>query len=399
MAPVKLDLLFVSGGLPHDGATLKNQSLGGSETACLHLSRELAKRGHHVTVASPTRGGVWDDVTFMPLESAPGYASVMPIDVCILSRNIEWCRWLVTAKLRVLWCHDLALKRSRPMLAGTLWNIDTMYVLSEFHKKQYIEVHGEHIAPLLWQTRNGIDLPSFAGLSNTARDRNLLVYGSRPERGWGAALAIMELLARKGSDLRLEIAGYENSVPQLQPMIDHYKAVAQRLPNVKFIGALRQDEWHRKIASSLALMYPGCDGDFSEISCLVAAEAQACGTPIVSLDKGALSETIGDAGILLKTDSVGNPQYLERFADTLIGLHKDIGETQRLAQNGLRHAQQLGWAGVAEAWEQDWLRRLEAPADSWRLARHFRRMGDHEAAEEMRQSGDGYFVLDANEAA
>ena len=37
-------------GLPFNGNTIKEQSLGGSESACYYVARELATRGHRVSV-------------------------------------------------------------------------------------------------------------------------------------------------------------------------------------------------------------------------------------------------------------------------------------------------------------------------------------------------------------
>ncbi len=55
-----LDVCILSPGLPHDGSTLTKQSLGGSETAAICVSKSLAKLGHHVTVFSPCDGGMFD---------------------------------------------------------------------------------------------------------------------------------------------------------------------------------------------------------------------------------------------------------------------------------------------------------------------------------------------------
>ena len=44
-------------------------------------------------------------------------------------------------------------------------------------------------------------------------------------------------------------------------------------------------------------------------------------------------------------------------------------------------ASTLDWSDVAEQWEADWTRRLEErAADPYRLARHFARIGEKDAA-------------------
>src|SRR5262245_22232873 len=117
----RLDILLVSIGIPHDGLTLREQSLGGSETAAIRVARALANRGHYVTVCSPlperrqpdgtvTRGGVMDGVLWAPIEEFPQRA-LIPHDVTVVSRDLNLIRCRSHSGVKVLWCHDLALKR------------------------------------------------------------------------------------------------------------------------------------------------------------------------------------------------------------------------------------------------------------------------------------------------
>ena len=383
--PDTFDVVILSPGMHHHGGTLKERSLGGSEASAIHIARALARRHHTVTVLSPGhQGGSWDGVTYVPIEQAPAFFAATPHDVTIVSRQFDAFGMTMQTRLSVLWCHDLAMKRSRAMLGGVAWSIDRIYVLSEFQHRQYREVHGPLLGDDIYHvTHNGIDLEAFAGLSRVPKHRDKLVYGSRPERGLENALNIMDRLAQLGSDLVLHFCCYDNVVPEMRPLYEHLWQRAAGMRNVKNLGFLKQADWHREIASSLACIYPGAAGDFREISCLVSLEAQTCGVPVVAINQGALPESIGDAGILLG-DEATNPStedYQEQFARTLMELQANVSESVRLSKRGVQRARDMDWSDVARDWELDWERQFSAQRNSdVRLLTHCRRTGDFELA-------------------
>jgi glycosyltransferase involved in cell wall biosynthesis len=276
----------------------------------------------------------------------------------------------------------LALKKNRGNLGGTLWNLNAIYVLSKFMRKQYIEVHGGVCEQACFVTRNGIHLPDFAELQPVPRDLKKLVYASRPERGLENCLAIMQILERRGSNLRLEVSGYDNTPPQMEAFYQMLWGQAQQMPNIKLIGAQKQTDWYGQLASAQALIYPAVENEFREISCLLAMEAQACGTPIVSCKRGALPETINRKAAVFLGDeetNVHSEEYREKFADAIESVTRDEVAWRRMSKAGRRHAQSLGWDGVAQQWEEHWIKLItEQNSDRYRSLRHMVRMGDWE---------------------
>jgi hypothetical protein len=62
-------------GLTYDGSTLDKRGLGGSESAVIRVSQELAKLGFEVTVfndctSDDSRPGLYDGVWYEPLNQA-----------------------------------------------------------------------------------------------------------------------------------------------------------------------------------------------------------------------------------------------------------------------------------------------------------------------------------------
>lgn len=390
--PPRLSLAIVSPGLPHGPGTLSTGSIGGSETAALLVARALARRGHHVTLLCPCGTPSVDDVgvQYLPIETAPQFLPASTLDAVIVSRTLDALSIPTHAHtaVKVLWCHDLSLKRQRAQLAGALWNVQAIYAPSKFHCDQIRQVHPMLATwPGVVQTRNGLDLAAFAGLERVARDPWKLVYGSRPERGLAQALDVMDRLRRRGLPWVLHVSSYDNTPPQLAGMYEALWARARAMPNVVLRGALTQAQWRESLASARALLYPHTPGDgFREIYALVVAEAQACGTPVVAAAKGAIPETLHpDAGILLGDDTtdVATDAYLDQFTDTVAGLTDEAAWT-RMSAAGRAHGATLDWSGVAAQWDADIVARIAQRNDCVRRVRaHLRRVGEREAAEGM----------------
>lgn len=384
-----LDVVLCSIGLPHDGLTLGEKSLGGSETAAIHVARCLAQRGHRVSVFAPLppRPGplprVIEGVSWFPIEQFVPFASSTPHDVTVISRDVNQLRYQFTSSIRVLWCHDLALKRLRGAIGQSAWTTDYLYVLSAFQQAQYRDIYGFPDS-YVFVTRNGVDVARMP--RERVRDPLKLVYGSRPERGLETALDIMARLAARGSALRLEVSMYDHEglAPQVQGYYQQLWQRAQTMPNVVLRGALTQAQWHEQLATARALLYPGAVGQFAgfrEISCIVMAEAQACGTPVVAIAQGAIPETLHEAGILVgdETTNAGDTTYREAFTDAVVTLATDDLAWQRHHARARANAPALDWMGVATQWEAHWLATFDARnADPWRVQRANARAGERD---------------------
>lgn len=381
-----LDICLVSPGMAHDGSTLTQRSLGGSETAAICVARALAAQGHQVTVFSPGHtGGVWDGVTYRPLDVVAQYLTTTEHDLCIISRDLGLASMPTRGAVKFLWCHDLALKRFRAHFTSALWDLDAVLTLSGFQHAQYAAMH-DVAKPVLVQSRNGVDLTRFpmTPLPLTQRDQWRLVYGSRPERGLETMVAVMRLAAMRGRPWKLYVSSYDNPVEQMREYYEHVYAQCRAVGNIVLLGAKTQAEWTKNLSTARAMVYPGVSNDFREISFLCGLETQACGTPYVACAKGALPETLHPAaGMLLGDDDtdVTTPAYAEQFLAAIESL-TDATRWQDMGHAGHAHAQGLSWAGVAAQWVELARGVMAKRVDNaWRLERHFRRNGDVEAAE------------------
>ena len=123
-----------------------------------------------------------------------------------------------------------------------------------------------------------------------------LVFAGRLSAEKGAAVAI-EIAQLAGERIDLYGAAYDESYAS------HLRRRHEGDPGVTFHDPLPRAELWRKLASARAVL---CPSDWDEPFGLVAAEAQAGGTPVVAFARGGLTEIIDDAvtGFLVEPGNV-----------------------------------------------------------------------------------------------
>lgn len=372
------------GGMPFNGDTIKKESLGGSETAAYYIARELARRGHRVTMFTNTsEEGVFDGVKYIsagnPSQEAPlggrfhFYAMNTPHDVCMIQRAPGAFAFKWASKVNVAWLHDLALHRVKPQIAGAMWNIDGVFTVSEWHKQQVCDVYGFR-PELVMPVTNGVDLNLFAGsienklaeavgerkFATPFKDQIKLIYSSRPERGLEHHVrpgGIMERLWEIDKRFHLYVCAYDNKVPQMAPMYEYLYERIEQLPNCTNIGHLTKKELADTMRQCDALVYPT---EFEEVSCITAMEAMAAGLPFISSACAALPETCKDSGAILLPMKDGKADE-DAFVDAVRGLFPKIeleeeDEHQRLEIDRLYNLQReaalrYDWSEAAELFE------------------------------------------------
>jgi len=71
-------------------------------------------------------------------------------------------------------------------------------------------------------------------------------------------------------------------------------------------------------------------------------EAMACGTPVISSNRGSLPEVTGDAGILF------DPDDAESLAGSILRVLNERGLKEELVEKGLHHVKKYSWDKTAE---------------------------------------------------
>lgn len=374
-------ILMHCGGMPFNGDTIKTESLGGSETAAYYVARELVKRGHRVTLFTNKQDmvpgpngrfameGVFEGVKYIwagpqsnecPLgHHFHYYAMNTPTDVCIIQRAPGAFAYKWASKLNIAWVHDLAMHRNKPSVMPALWNIDAICPVSEWHKKQLLDVYGID-ASMIMPVTNGVDLKLFEGkIKNHLQSihpesvgKVKLLYSSRPERGLEHLVrkdGIMERLADLDPKFHLYVCSYDNRVPQMSEYYEQLYARIEELPNCTNLGSLTKQQLADVMRQCDAQVYPT---EFEEVSCITAMETMAAGLPFISSECAALPETCGtDPGCILiplKDGKADEDLFVDFITKDLMveSISKAFKEFQ------LEKAKQYTWARTAEQFEK-----------------------------------------------
>lgn len=308
-----MDVVIHSLGMPFNGETIEKRSLGGSESAAYYQARELARRGHRVTVfTTSVDEGHFEGVNYCwagePKESSPlgerfeYYARNTPHDVLIIQRHPHAFHQPFASKVNLWQLHDLALHRTAGMANHGMWQTDFVTCVSEWHKKQVCEVYGFD-PDFVRVVPNGVDETLYANTApvvpaSVPQGKFLLLYQSRPERG-------LEHLVRPGgimdrlrdTNAHLLVCAYDNTLPQMVHFYGLLHRWADALPNVTMLGALTKAQLAALQKSCDLLVYPS--NGFEEVSCITAMEAMHAGLPMLASDSGALAETCEGSGTVL----------------------------------------------------------------------------------------------------
>ena len=296
-------------GMPFDGESVKaGKSLGGSESSGYFVARELQRKGHNVSVfCNAEQASKTDGVTYIPIgalneqtplgENFEKYSQV-PHDVMIAQRVPGVFSRSFNSKLNYWWTHDLALKRSFKAITAMIWNIDRVLAVSDWHSKQVKDVY--QIDDNFVSTfRNGVDLSNYAKFKTDPIEKiksKTLLYTSRPERGLEQLVregGIMDQLLKVDPEIRLIVAGYDNTTPDAADLYNYLFHRCEVLPNVINYGHLSKEALAKLQCEAWLHVYPT---KFEETSCITAMEVQAAGTPIIHTDIGALCETLDGGG-------------------------------------------------------------------------------------------------------
>ncbi len=396
---MKFEIAMLVPGMPFSGDSMTKISIGGSETSGLAVARELANLGHTVRLFCNTdKPEIYDGVFYVPANNWATFVLSTPHDIAIVQRMPDQFMAKLNSKLNILWCHDMGQSRNSEVMKGILWNVDNIFVLSDYMKQQYLDVYNMD-EKVLYKTRNGIDLDLVPKFTNP-RNKKRLVYSARPERGLDTLLdRVFPKLLERDPEFELVFCGYDNKVEHMIPFYEEIGQKAQKFGNkVQFLGCLTKPELYKLYSESGIYVYPTPSPsmpEFREIFCISMLEAGACGLPIVASNLGALPETLPNgAGVLID----GDPQtdeYVDNFVDSVLGFTRNEAAYNQASEMGIEKTKNLGWDKVAEDWSEHFDELItNLNDDKCRLAYHFVRRSDIMMARELVEDAESGHELE-----
>lgn len=315
------------------------------EIVCLHASEgdggsDLYEDGPHVSVSSnPVRGALqlWshdiDVLHFTCISAREVYVYPLLLrteNVVTQYGDVHYANPAIAPQ------SPLVLRRKRwmqPILSRLFSHI---FVSSESAKRSFIK--GGVPEEKLNVVSPGID-SSFHRLSPdiTERDPFLLHVSSFQETRKNPRLLLQafEAVVENGCDVDLKIAGKDWS----RDVLTTYGIGNETAERVQILGKVDEDELKQLYQDCRIYLAPTRHEGFG----LTAAEAMACGAPVISHNLSAVPEVVGDAGVLVE-----DPDDVESFADAIMELLEDDSLRLSLAKKGLEQSSRFSWEKSAQ---------------------------------------------------
>ena len=171
------------------------------------------------------------------------------------------------------------------------------------------------------------------------------------EKGVQTVLHALERVTDRAGAVRFLIAGVGTYTDELRALVDRL-GLRHR---VRFTGFLDERALRLHYAAADVAVAPSLYEPFG----LVAAEAMACGTPVVASDTGGLREILaGGHGLTFA------PEDAEGLADRIVAVLTDEALAADLVERGLRHIRaRFDWDDVAARTAAVYARTVAARAD------------------------------------
>lgn len=371
------------------GDTADKKPLGGSESALLYLSRELARLGHKVVIYNNcgSSAGMYAGVDYRPfttLADLVKHSKEEPYDIFISFRDLPAFLFPIKAKKRIWWGHDdfsnvwnysdirKYLGAAFLKFAGMLINrfCDELFVVSKWLGDICVEKVGVN-RKKIYETKNGVYWPYFSplplGEGAGVRAPHRLVYTSVPARGLDILLEIFPEIKKRVPEATLHVyCGWD-----LGMLKDEDKKLAQDLydktnqPGVIREGTKKHSELAQELRRSSLMLYPSHPvpraGFFAETSCIAALEAQAAGCPVIAAKRGALPESIQDGitGVLVDGEPYSE-NFKSRFVEETVKLLKDperLAAMRPAAEKFIK--ENYTWDIIAKEWTDKFERMLK----------------------------------------
>lgn len=390
-------------GLKYNGDTLNKKGLGGSESAIIYLTQELAKLGHEVTAFIRLEGeeAYYNGVHYV--DNIRASNNVEKFDVLISSRScvpfipvqyrvavlketgydILQMQGLVTnSKFKVVWLHDCFLTGDN-WFEGLLVDglIDEVFTLSDWQTSYISNGHiwrgriYEVMKQKIFQTRNGAK-QHLSEIDITQKDRNSFVFNASISKGMRTLVEFCwPKIKEKLPDAKLTIiggyyfgAGF-NQTPDEQE-IAYFELVKKYgdMNGITFTGVIKQNEIAEILSKAYLTVYPAAH--HPETFSISVLESLLYNTPVVSTRFGAIEETaIEQASYIMnygidalskvKTDTNGkvieytyDENQINRFVNLVVNAYNDTYLWQQKAYACNELKEWVTWETVARQWEE-----------------------------------------------
>ena len=304
-------LIYVGYQAKHfNPSTLEDVGLGGTEIACIQLSKELKRYGHGVVVSGDVLPGIFDGIEWVSIETCHrehfDKFNVI-IAASYIHATLEFKNYL-RAKF-IFWAHNTdfhpwwrgeEIKEPVRLLNGE--HVDRVVCLTKWHKDQWHSTWGTKTKNIE-VIGNGIDTSTFIG--EPKKVKNSFIWSSAPERGLVDLLKNWQYVLMIKPDATLNIFSPSYSIDQLDNSSEIKELLEQ--PGITLRGNVSQVELHTAMLRSEYWLYLT---DYEETYCITALEMQYAKVLPIVTNVAALKETV-HSGIQLEKHETNWPETIQ----------------------------------------------------------------------------------------
>jgi len=349
------------------GKTLLKEGLGGTHSSLILLAEELAKLKHdvHIFCNCKNEECLFNGVNYIDLNKIVRFSKENEIDVLIAVASESILKAKIKAKKSIAWLHNDY---------NPYWNNELSDIASQI--SSYMGVLADKvITTSRWQTeivKNifkipenhikkislGINLDFFS--NQIEKNKKRLIYTSVPDRGLDILLKVFPKLRNEISDLELHAFSSFKTWGKTGKKYTEIENEIFSLADQEGIflhEPIPINQLAQELLKSYLWIYPNHSSPenyfHSETFCLSALEAMAAGLPIVTSNRGALSELVINekTGILIDEDPY-TKEYQDKFISETLKLLKDENLWQKYSSFAIAKAKNYSWSKIALEWDK-----------------------------------------------
>jgi len=319
----------------------------GSELALVKLAEQFTTYFNVIVFGQNTHLElIKNNVTYLHSNKLHSFQSSNTIEVMIISRYIQFfLEFESTAKKTFVWIHDVSLNsawnyKSIPhdakfLLKNVIHKIDGIVTLCHWHKQSVLQQY--EIEPAkVFVIGNAID----AAVPEEIPIQNRFIYTSCALRGIGHLMEYFHEIRKEVPDAELYIYRCKES------FTDEILNEIGKYDYIHFMGKLDN---HRLLIEFLKADFWFYPTHFTETYCISALEAQLTGTVCIATDLAALTTTVGDRGILLKSP-VYSDDYKQEALSNIIELVHNPSKKEEFRRKGREWAKLQTWENRMKEW-------------------------------------------------
>lgn len=266
----------------------------GSEIMVVNMAEQFMKKGYRVFVFGKflseydSYENIYEGVEYIDHSRYNEICSTYKIKTLIVSRDPKNLIFYDNIESVFLWLHDL--QPFEPFFQVHRTKFKGVLCLSEFHRQKFLHDY-KFLKDAVIVTRNAIHPYRFS--ENIEKTPYSFIYTSSPDRGLDIAVNMFNKIVKT-----YPMATFNIFCDKSKMTIDLLYLISEN-KQITLHERISQNKIPHEYLKSSVWFYPTT---FDETYCISALEAQAAGCLCVSVNKGSLTEIIGDRGIMVNGD-------------------------------------------------------------------------------------------------